>query len=114
MSNKNNLLGLAVVALMVTGCDAPQPDVLQGKADTTGYVAIDSPRNTDPLYSPVAGQTMANQVFWGDTHLHSTFSMDAFIFGNTLGPDDAYRFAKGEKVMATRVSPLSYGSHWTS
>ena len=31
--------------------------------------------------------------------------MDAFIFGNTLGPDDAYRFAKGEKVMATRGQP---------
>ncbi len=31
--------------------------------------------------------------------------MDAFIFGNTLGPDDAYRFAKGEKVMATKGQP---------
>lgn len=65
MNYKNNLLGLAAVALMVTGCDAPQPDVLQGKAKTTGYVAINSPRNADPLYSPVASQTMANQVFWG-------------------------------------------------
>ena len=92
-------------ALMVAGCDTNQPDVLQGKADTTGYVAISAPRNNDAAYSPVANQTMPNQVFWGDTHLHSTFSMDAFIFGNTLGPDDAYRFAKGEKVMATRGQP---------
>ena len=62
-------------------------------------------RNQDPQYSPVANQNQSKQVFWGDTHLHSNFSMDAFIFGNTLGPDDAYRFAKGEKVMATRGQP---------
>ena len=106
-NNKKMGMGLAisVATMLLAGCDTNQPDVLQGKADTTGYVAISAPRNSDAAYSPVANQTMPNQVFWGDTHLHSTFSMDAFIFGNTLGPDDAYRFAKGEKVMATRGQP---------
>ena len=69
---------------------------LQAKADKTGYVVAEQTRNQDPHYSPVADQPLQKQVFWGDTHLHSNFSMDAFIFGNTLGPDDAYRFAKGE------------------
>ena len=38
-------------------------------------------------------------LLWGDTHVHSKLSMDAHIYGNThLGPDAAYRFAKGERV----------------
>ncbi len=86
--------------------DANQPNpALQAKADRAGYVVAEQTRNQDPHYSPVADQPLQKQVFWGDTHLHSNFSMDAFIFGNTLGPDDAYRFAKGEKVMATRGQP---------
>lgn len=38
-------------------------------------------------------------LLWGDTQVHSKLSMDAHIYGNThLGPDAAYRFAKGERV----------------
>tara|TARA_R110002073_G_scaffold29213_6_gene92344 strand:+ start:6543 stop:8408 length:1866 start_codon:yes stop_codon:yes gene_type:complete len=39
------------------------------------------------------------QVFWGDTHVHSAFSADSYLFGNlTLSPEHAYRFARGEEV----------------
>lgn len=39
------------------------------------------------------------QVFWGDLHLHSSMSFDAFINGARLvGPEEAFRFAKGEPV----------------
>lgn len=37
-------------------------------------------------------------LYWGDTHLHTTNSPDAFSFGARLTPDDAYRFAKGETI----------------
>jgi len=38
-------------------------------------------------------------LLWGDTHLHTTFSSDAFANGNlTSTPDVAYRFAKGMPV----------------
>jgi hypothetical protein len=40
-----------------------------------------------------------NEVFWGNTHLHTAISMDAFIGGNRLTPADAYRFARGEEKM---------------
>jgi hypothetical protein len=40
-------------------------------------------------------------VFFGDTHLHTNASMDAGAFGNRLGLDEAYRFAKGEEVTAS-------------
>ena len=43
----------------------------------------------------------ATRVFWGDTHVHTALSGDAFALGTRLTPDDAYRFAKGEAVVAT-------------
>ena len=39
-------------------------------------------------------------LLWGDTHLHTAFSVDAYMAGNrSLGPDAAYRYAKGEPVV---------------
>ncbi|WP_432696086.1 DUF3604 domain-containing protein [Marinobacterium sp. YM272] len=40
------------------------------------------------------------QVFWGDTHLHTSYSGDAFAMGNeSVDPDTAYRFARGLPVI---------------
>src|ERR1700722_3898479 len=47
-----------------------------------------------PPYSPYAGRSFPTRPFFGDTHLHTSFSMDAGAFGARLGPRDAYRFAK--------------------
>ncbi len=52
-------------------------------------------------YSPYAGRGFPSRVYWGDTHLHTGLSMDAGLFGNTLGLDEAYRFARGEEVTAS-------------
>lgn len=41
------------------------------------------------------------RVYWGDTHLHTSNSIDAFAFGAKLGPEDALRFARGEEVTST-------------
>ena len=41
------------------------------------------------------------RVFWGDTHVHTALSGDAYALGTRLMPEDAYRFAKGEPVRAT-------------
>ncbi len=39
------------------------------------------------------------QLYWGDLHVHTSNSLDANLFNNfTLGPDVAYRFAKGEAI----------------
>ena len=40
-------------------------------------------------YSPYAEQTYPSNVFWGDTHLHTNLSWDAYNFGNKkLGPEE--------------------------
>ena len=56
-------------------------------------------------YSPYAQRAFPSHVFWGDTHLHTGLSPDAGIFGNTTGPDEAYRFARGEEVRSSTGLP---------
>jgi len=59
-----------------------------------------------PPYSPYAGRNFPTRPFFGDTHLHTSFSMDAGAFGCRLGPKDAYRFAKGAEVTASSGQPV--------
>ena len=49
-------------------------------------------------YSPYAGRNFPTNVYWGDTHLHTGMSMDAGAFGNRLGIDEAYQFARGDEI----------------
>jgi len=43
----------------------------------------------------------AMKLLWGDTHLHTSNSIDAFGFGVKLGPEEALRFARGEEITST-------------
>jgi len=49
-------------------------------------------------YSPYIDRTGLEQVYWGDTHLHTQYSTDAGMIGTSLKPGDAYRFAMGQQV----------------
>ncbi|MFQ5756205.1 MAG: DUF3604 domain-containing protein [Acidiferrobacterales bacterium] len=57
-------------------------------------------------FSPYAGRNFPTQVFWGDTHLHTGMSMDAGAFGARLGPEEAYRFARGEELVSSTGLPV--------
>ena len=52
----------------------------------TDEIAIDLPENLN------------RDAFFGDLHVHTRYSFDAFIFGTTASPDDAYRYAKGGSI----------------
>lgn len=51
------------------------------------------PQPTNPL----------NNVYFGDLHIHTNISSDAYLFGNRLDMDTAYRFAKGETGATLRT-----------
>jgi len=51
-----------------------------------------------PGYSPYAGRGFPTLVLWGDTHVHTDLSLDARAFGVTLGPEEAFRLARGEEI----------------
>jgi hypothetical protein len=46
-------------------------------------------------------------AYFGETHVHTSASMDAFIAGTRLSVSDAYRFAKGEEVTVKRRTSRS-------
>ncbi len=64
-----------------------------------------SPNFTGKSYSPYAGRQTMLMPLWGDTHLHTNLSFDAGAFGNQLGLEEAYRFARGEEIVATSGFP---------
>jgi len=49
------------------------------------------------LHATAADRT---HVYWGDLHLHTDFSIDAYSTGNkNVDPDDAYRYARGLPII---------------
>jgi hypothetical protein len=56
----------------------------------------------EPSSDRGATRPAIERVFWGDLHLHSNLSPDAYIFENRmLGPSEAYQFAAGESVLSS-------------
>jgi Protein of unknown function (DUF3604) len=77
------LIAISLIALAVTGCDkigGGSGSISEADVKETAY-----PEN----------------VYWGDTHLHTSNSIDAFGFGTRLDPEAALRFARGEEVKST-------------
>ena len=54
-------------------------------------------------YSTGVDKDYPRKLLWGDTHLHSNQSADAYTIGNSnLTPSDAFRFARGEEVISEK------------
>ncbi|NIQ75507.1 MAG: DUF3604 domain-containing protein, partial [Gammaproteobacteria bacterium] len=73
---------------------------LSGEDQSVGIdfaISKDNVPETPQHYSPFVNQSYPDAVYWGETHLHTSYSWDAGLVGNTLKPDSAYRFAKGEQ-----------------
>ncbi len=52
------------------------------------------------LIIPTSAFAQSKNIYWGDTHTHSSYSFDAFLSKNiSVDPDQAYKFAKGQPVL---------------
>jgi hypothetical protein len=67
---------------------------------------IPPPTEKDILYSPYPAEEFPNNVYFGDTHLHTAYSTDAGMVGAILTPEDAFRFARGEQVTSNHGLPV--------
>ena len=100
--------GLALLILLfgLPSADAQETATQVGTDTGTLYRDETAPLYKAPGYSPYAGRNYPTRVLWGDTHLHTANSLDAAAIGNTLGPEPAYRFARGEEVVSSSGQPV--------
>ena len=98
MATGNNSIKLALLGIMTF----MTPYVLAAEPKASyGYEPTKDGHIGEKEYSPYINIGYPQRVFWGDTHLHTAFSTDAGMIGNRLGPDEAYRYARGEIVTSS-------------
>lgn len=80
------------VALLAAACKAPAP--AEKAAPAAPAAAM---QTVEQLEAAVPDQPL-KEAYFGETHVHTSFSLDAFIGGARLTPDEAYKFAQGKDV----------------
>ncbi len=93
---------MMIAAVILLGCFVigSEPAFAQTYVGDVG-IEEDDVRIGKPEYSPYLNRAYPDRVLWGDTHVHTSYSTDAGIIGNYLGPDEAFRFARGKTVRAS-------------
>ena len=67
------------------------------------------PANVSSAPAQVVAQSTnpERNAYFGDLHVHTMYSFDAFIFGTTSSPDEAYEFAKGDTIVHPAGFPMT-------
>ena len=91
--NRQIILTLLIISVLWS-CTSPDEIV-----DYTEALVV-----ADPEPGSTPGFNQEKNVYFGDLHVHTKHSFDAYIFGTTATPDDAYDYAKGKVIQ----HPLGY------
>ena len=85
-------LSLAVSAIALAACSNPAPESSAPESDT-------AETQTDAQSTErTAGYNEDRNAYFGDLHIHTRSSFDAYIFNVRRTADDAYRFARGDTI----------------
>jgi hypothetical protein len=92
------LLAIAAIGLPLAACDSGVQRDAPAEAEQPRAEAAAPPQHA--AEAPIPPSHPRRNLYWGDTHLHTSYSPDAFLMQNrTADPDTAYRFAKGLPVI---------------
>ena len=89
---KNLIVALALLTL-AAGCGQEQPQEQEQTAPENA-----APPATAAPETPAATSNPLRDAYFGDTHVHTTLSFDAYLMGTRRTPDEAYAFAKGAAI----------------
>ncbi|MBM89157.1 MAG: hypothetical protein CMQ41_12350 [Gammaproteobacteria bacterium] len=87
-------LALLAFVLLVAAC-SEAPDSANTNSLPRAEPSISETNTEITNGSRTAGYSNNRNAYFGDLHVHTMYSFDAFIFGTTSSPNDAYEFAKG-------------------
>lgn len=99
MNRLTSVLALGIV-LGVIGCSSDKQSAEQHESSSISTLFAKQ-SSDEQVHLSSASQKLPVRVFFGDTHHHSSYSVDSGMFGNTLGPDQSFRFARGEEVVSS-------------
>ncbi len=105
------LLALALLAALAVGwLRYEYARVVQAQDPMAPWMGVAVRSLPDlPVPAPCANQYPQKKAWFGGTHIHTKASYDATSFGSLSGPDDAYRFGRGEPLsLALRGDPPDY------
>jgi len=87
--------------LFVLGCSGERENPAAGPGDLMRVLARDGVFEMQDEFitrNSERRRSETRMAFFGDLHVHTTYSFDAFAFGTLATPYDAYRYARGESI----------------
>ena len=93
---KKPVLSLAVVVTASIGFEA------------AAFEGVVTPKSVDgnEVYSPFVDRDYPDEVLFGDLHFHTEISFDAGLIGTSLTMHDAFRIARGERILSNTGQPV--------
>ena len=93
------VVAIVLLAAVMSAMSRSRAKTAKMGLNTQASLATAAPVARTPAAAPQVERHPEREAYFGETHVHTSWSFDAYIFGNTkAGPEDAYKYALGETI----------------